>query len=160
MFKKFLIFGFITTMCVSAYSNEETRINEVNFPLIIVNNEKISFDHYDSQTGIKLQKKNILSIISQCPGNESYLAKRKRASITSTILSTSGLVMVLSGLVLSTDLIKQSQNNRSLEHSLLSLGSGFSLFGCVGAINERSLYMQAIGNYNLWIMGIPFKVRD
>lgn len=160
MFKKFLIFVFITTMCVYAYSNEKASINEVNFPLILVNNEKISFDHYDSQTGNKLQKKNILSIISQCPGNASYLAKRKRESITSTVLSASGVVMLLSGLVLSNDLIKQSQNNRDLEHSLLSLGSAFSLWGCVGAINERSLYMQAIGNYNLWIIGIPFTIGD
>lgn len=148
-----MVFSFF---CIGVYSNEKD--SNVTASSLILSNGSKSVSYHDSINGERLSKTDILSIISQCPENEPYLAKRKRDSITSWVLSSSGLVMGISGLVFSSDLFEQTNSNLVRQNTLLSVGTACVIFGTIAAVSERSLYVQAIGNYNLWIMGIPLKV--
>lgn len=155
-----VVFSFL---CIYGYSQEGSQSlnhTESPLPVILIMDTKLTGAYFDLYSGEKMLRNNVLSIIESCPGNEEYLKKRKAYEISSYSFFASGIVMMTTSIILSGPLFSDSTIDKNISRYLMYGGGALSFTALGLAFLENQKYIRSVNNYNLWIMGIPFEVKN
>lgn len=158
--KKKLVCISLVIFCINCYSMEitsEVKVTDITIPSVLITDDKPFSDScLDVATGNLYVKKDVLVLVSTSPGNAPYLKQRRTYEIVGNSLLISSMITFLTSTFISAP--NSSEQIVFINRNLLyaSMALGFSGYGVL--LLEKDAYHRAISNYNLWIMGIPFKV--
>lgn len=168
MKKKTMIGFLLLGLCLFVYSIDvvdtnkstqaESNNTDIKFPLVFSSGRKNISKSLQLTNRWNDNQRKYSIYYFWLSGKWRVSEKRKLASISATTFCASGTLLILASSIMSTTLFAKSDYNARVQKNLLVGGMACGFCGLGITAIESLLYLQAIGNYNLWIMGIPFKV--